>query len=86
MKACQEWAIGSDEYIEYLQETLTGDDLNYVEDKTEDYPHLPWTGLAELLSERYNNLNRQIEVSDRFFSMKYEDFHLRGESQNCVHR
>lgn len=59
---------------------MTGDALNYVEAKAEDNPHLTWTSLSKLLSERYNNINREKEVSDRLYSMKYEEFHAKAES------
>lgn len=62
---CLEEEIGSSEYVYYLQETLTGGALNYVESKIENSPKIPWTNLSKLLQEGYNNVNRQKEVSNR---------------------
>lgn len=51
-----------------------------MEAKIEENQHLTWIGLSKLLSERYNNINHQKEVSDRLYSMKYKAFQEQGES------
>lgn len=80
LRACSEWEISDNELVDYLQETLAGDALNYVEAKVEENPNTTWTAISKLLSERYNNINRQKEISDRLHSMRYNDFHISGES------
>lgn len=80
IKSCNEWEIENYEYIDYLQETLKGDALNYMESKIKSNPDLTWASLSKLLSDRYNDINRQKEASDRLFSMRYGDFHTKGES------
>lgn len=65
VKACAEWEISDSEYVDYIQETLSGDALNYVEVKVEGNPNVTWPYVSKLMSERYNKVNRQKEISDR---------------------
>lgn len=67
IRICAEWEIDESEYVDYLQETLSGDPLNYVKGKVEDNPNITWTNLSKLLKERYTNVSRQKEVSDRLY-------------------
>lgn len=66
--------------VDYLQETLTGDALNYIEENLNDDPNTPLYTILKLMSERYNSINRQKEVSDRLHTMRYQDFPEKGES------
>lgn len=84
LKACTEWEIPPTELTDYLQETVTGDALNYIEGKLEENPNITWIALTKLLAERYNNINRQKETSDRLYSMRYNDFLLEGESPSTT--
>lgn len=84
IKACSEWEISTDEHIDFLQETLSGDALNDVEGKIEESPGISWMSMSKFMHERYNSVNRQKEVSDRLHSIRYEDFYQKGESPSST--
>lgn len=70
----------TDELVQFVPETLSGDALNYVEAQMEENLHISWNALSKLLSERYSSVNCQKEISARLHSMRYHDFHRTGES------
>lgn len=67
LRSCEEWEIEGSEYVDYLRETLSSDALNYVEGKVENDPGFPWTTVSKSMPDRYNNVNRQKEVSDSLY-------------------
>lgn len=79
VRAFQQWEIKSDEKVDYFQQSIKGYAFNYVEGTDDDNPDIPWSGLNKSLLERYNNINLQKEVSERLCSMKYDEFHIKGE-------
>lgn len=76
---CQEWEIPQEKYPDYLKETLKGDALNFVSGLRRVEPNIPWTKLSTVIAERYANVNRQKEVSDRLHSLRFADFDTSGE-------
>lgn len=76
---CQEWEIPETRFSDFLKETLRGDELNFVEDLIKADPHITWNRLSTLVTERYANINRQKEVSDRLHSLRFADFETSGE-------
>lgn len=79
LRACNEWEITANDLVDYVQETVTGDALNYIDGKVEENPSITWNALSKLMTERYNNINRHKETSDRLHSMRFYDFYREGE-------
>lgn len=51
-----------------------GNQYNFVEDILKEDSGITWTRLSTLIAERYANLNRQKEVSDRQHALRFADF------------
>ena len=70
----------SEDYPRFLKETLIGDVLKFVEDIIRGDESIIWTRLETMIADRYSNINRQKEVSDRLHSLIYTDFESYGEN------
>lgn len=79
VKICIEWEVLISDYVDFIQETLTGHALIYAESKIQCNRDITWSTLSKLMNERYNGINRQRDASHRLSTMKYEDFQRRGE-------
>lgn len=76
---CGEWDIPEHKYADYLRETVRGDALNYITGLRKSDPSMPWSRMSAQIADRYANVNRQKEVSDRLHSLRYADFDTPGE-------
>lgn len=84
MKYCEEWKIPESRFPDYFTEKLKGDALIFIEDMIKDNPCLTWNKLSVFVAERYANVNREKEVSDRLLSLHSADSEISDEDPEII--
>lgn len=79
MDYCADRDIEESKFPDYIRHTVKGDARNFITGLRKAEPDIAWGRMQAHIADRYANVNRQKEVSDRLHSLRYADFETSGE-------